>query len=124
ERTGNTVLEFDGKMLATKAIKAKRGASRWHAASIYRTIGDNLVIEIAYNTKIDDEIRHYFGKVTSPHNIGEDFNNYDPTSNVFITPEEVKSGLTQDHIEKELRVCYGEMVRLLLMKVNIVEIVS
>ena len=93
KRTGNAALEFDGKMIATKAMKSKSGASRWHAASIYRTKGANLVMEVVYNTKVEGEIQHFYAKVTSPNRIGEDFQNYDPTSNVFVTTEEEKKEL-------------------------------
>ena len=121
KRTGDAALDFKGEMLATKTSKADKADTRWHEATVYRTKGGCLVMQVVFHTTADKELDHFFAKVTSPDRIADDFREYDPMTNVLGFPPGEQSGQEQRHLEIELHARYGEMTRLVLQQAGIVE---
>jgi hypothetical protein len=121
KRTGNALLEFKGEILSTGASRAEKDDTRWHEATIYRTKGGCLVMQVVFHTTADKEIDHYFAKVTSPDRIADDFSQYDPMTNVLGVPPGEESGQEQRRLETELRARCGELIRVVLQQARIVE---
>jgi ssRNA-specific RNase YbeY (16S rRNA maturation enzyme) len=103
KRTGDASLEFKGEMLGTKTSRNKQGDTRWYEATIYRTKGGCLVMQVVFHTTADAELDHYFAKVTSPDRIANDFRGYDTMTNVLGFPPGEQFAQEQRRLETELR---------------------